>query len=61
MGGRGCIASLPMKERKLHLAQADDALDELRCQLRMSSTLRDYKRAGATKSAGEHQELISAQ
>lgn len=46
--GGGCAPGLLAKERKLRLAQADDALDELRRQLRMSSTLRDYKRAGAT-------------
>lgn len=32
------------KERRLRLAQADDALHELRRQLRISATLRDYKK-----------------
>ena len=37
----GCTSDLVTKECKLHLAQADDALDELRCQLQMLSTLWD--------------------
>jgi hypothetical protein len=40
----GCIPELAEKERRLRLAQADDALHELRRQLRISATLRDYKR-----------------
>jgi hypothetical protein len=40
----GCIPELAEKERRLCLAQADDALHELRRQLRISATLRDYKR-----------------
>lgn len=41
----GCPAGLVQKERKLRLAQADDALNELRRQLRISATLLDYKKA----------------
>ena len=40
----GCIPNLAEKEQRLRLAQADDALHELRRQLRISATLRDYKR-----------------
>jgi hypothetical protein len=40
----GCIPGLVDKERRLRLAQADDGLNELRRQLRISATLRDYKR-----------------
>jgi hypothetical protein len=40
----GCIPDLAEKERRLRLAQADDALHELRRQLRISATLRDYKK-----------------
>lgn len=47
-GARDCLPGLVLTEMKLRLAQADDTLDELRRQLRMSCTLRDYKRAGAT-------------
>jgi hypothetical protein len=40
----GCISGLVDKERRLRLAQADDGLNELRRQLRISATLRDYKK-----------------
>lgn len=40
----GCTPDLVEKERRLRLAQADDALHELRRQLRISATLRDYKK-----------------
>jgi hypothetical protein len=40
----GCAPGLQDKERRLRLAQADDGLHELRRQLRISATLRDYKR-----------------
>ena len=40
----GCIPGLVDKERRLRLAQADDGLNELRRQLRISATLRDYKK-----------------
>ena len=40
----GCVLGLVDKERRLRLAQADDGLNELRRQLRISATLRDYKR-----------------
>jgi hypothetical protein len=39
-----CSPGLVHKETRLRIAQADDALVELRRQLRISSTLRDYKR-----------------
>jgi hypothetical protein len=38
-----CAPGLQDKERRLHHAQADDGLHELRRQLRISATLRDYK------------------
>ena len=41
----GCTAGLIQKETKLRLAQADDALNDLRRQLRISATLRDHKNA----------------
>ena len=40
----GCIPDLVDKERRLRLAQADDGLNELRRQLRISATLLDYKK-----------------
>jgi hypothetical protein len=40
----GCSPGLVEKERRLRLAQADDGLDELRRQLRISATLIDYKK-----------------
>jgi hypothetical protein len=40
----GCVLGLVDKERRLRLAQADDGLNELRRQLRISATLRDYKK-----------------
>lgn len=42
--GVGCSSSLVDKERRLRLAQADDGLNELRRQLRISATLIDYKK-----------------
>ena len=41
----GCCVGLVAKEHRLRLAQADDALNELRRQLRISATLLDYKKA----------------
>jgi hypothetical protein len=40
----GCSPGLVEKEKRLRLAQADDGLQELRRQLRISATLIDYKR-----------------
>ena len=40
----GCASGLIDKECRLRLAQADDGLNELRRQLRISATLRDYKK-----------------
>ena len=40
----GCASGLVDKECRLRLAQADDGLNELRRQLRISATLRDYKK-----------------
>jgi hypothetical protein len=40
----GCVAGLLDKERRLRLAQADDGLNELRRQLRISATLLEYKK-----------------
>lgn len=40
----GCILNIVHKERRLRLAQADDALNELRRQLRISATLVDFKK-----------------
>lgn len=40
----GCASGLVDKERRLRLAQADDALNELRRQLRISATLLDFKK-----------------
>ena len=40
----GCAPGLQYKERRLRRAQVDDGLHELRHQLRISATLRDYKR-----------------
>jgi hypothetical protein len=48
----GCLPGLVDKERRLRLAQADDALAELRRQLRIAATIRDYK-----KSIGPSQKL----
>ena len=39
----GCAPGLVEKEKRLRVAQADDALSELRRLLRISSTIRDYK------------------
>jgi len=41
----GCLAGIVDKERRLRLAQADDALDELHRQLRISATIHNYKKA----------------
>jgi hypothetical protein len=48
----GCLTGIVDKERRLRLAQADDALAELRRQLRITATIRDYK-----KSIGPSQKL----
>lgn len=40
----GCVQDLPDKECRLRLAQADDALHELRRQLRVSATILDFKK-----------------
>jgi len=48
----GCLPAIVDKERRLRLAQADDALAELRRQLRIAATIRDYK-----KSIGPSQKL----
>jgi hypothetical protein len=40
----GCSPGLVDKETRLRLAQADDGLNELRRQLRISATLIDYKK-----------------
>jgi hypothetical protein len=50
----GCIPGLVDKERRLRLAQADDGLNELRRQLRISATLRDYKKVqvGSSQKMG---------
>ena len=48
----GCLPGLVDKERRLRLAQADDALAEIRRQLRIAATIRDYK-----KSIGPSQKL----
>jgi hypothetical protein len=48
----GCLPGLVDKERRLRLAQCDDALAELRRQLRIAATIRDYK-----KSIGPGQKL----
>jgi hypothetical protein len=40
----GITSGIVDKECRLRLAQADDALYELRCQLRISATLLDYKK-----------------
>ncbi|TDL16540.1 hypothetical protein BD410DRAFT_816721 [Rickenella mellea] len=40
----GCLQGLHDMELRLRLAQADDALNQLRHQLRIHSRLRDYKR-----------------
>lgn len=40
-----CVPGLPEKETRLRITQADDTLAELRCQLRISAMLRDFKRA----------------
>ena len=40
----GCMLEVVDKERRLRLAQADDALNELRRQLRISATLVDYRK-----------------
>lgn len=41
----GCAPGLVTKEHRLRLAQADDALNELRRQLRISASILDYKKA----------------
>jgi hypothetical protein len=48
----GCLPGIIDKERRLRLAQADDALAEIRRQLRIAATIRDYK-----KSIGPSQKL----
>lgn len=50
----GCLPGIVDKERRLRLAQADDALGELRRQLRIASTIRDYKKAqiGSSQKLG---------
>jgi hypothetical protein len=48
----GCISGIVDKEKHLRLAQADDALAEMRRQLRIAATIRDYK-----KSIGPSQKL----
>lgn len=40
----GCVPGLVEKEKRLRVAQADDALGELKRLLRISATIRDYKR-----------------
>lgn len=40
----GCLQGLAAKEGRLRLAQADDALRELRRQLRVSAQIVDFKR-----------------
>jgi hypothetical protein len=40
----GCTVGLAEKEIRLRLAQADDALNDLRRQLRISATLLDFKK-----------------
>ena len=40
----GCAPGLVKKEKQLRVAQADDALSELRHLLQISSTIRVYKR-----------------
>src|ERR1700733_7110745 len=50
----GCASGLVDKERRLRLAQADDGLNELRRQLRISATLRDYKKV---QVGGQSQKL----
>lgn len=40
----GCLQGLAMKEGRLRLAQADDALRELRRQLRVSAQILDFKK-----------------
>jgi hypothetical protein len=39
----GCVSGLVDRERRLRVAQADDALSELKQQLRISANIRDYK------------------
>jgi len=48
----GCLPGIVDKERRLRLAQADDALAELHRQLRIVATICDYK-----KSIGPSQKL----
>ena len=48
----GCLPRIVDKERRLRLAQVDDALAKLCCQLRIAATIRDYK-----KSIGPSQKL----
>lgn len=50
----GITAGIVDKERRLRLAQADDALNELRRQLRISATLLDYKK---TQVGGTSQKM----
>lgn len=60
----GCSPGLAEKERKLQLAQADDALVELRWQLRISATLLDYKKlniGGTSQRMGTHARTLMSQ
>lgn len=41
----GCVPGLVAKETKLRIAQADDALNDIRRQLRISATLLDFKKS----------------
>ena len=50
----GITSGIIDKERRLRLAQADDALNELRRQLRISATLLDYKK---TQVGGTSQKM----
>jgi hypothetical protein len=46
----GCIPGLVDKEMRLRVGQADDSLGELRRQLRISSTILDFKKSQHTAS-----------
>lgn len=59
----GCTVGLIEKEIKLRSAQADDALNDLRRQLRISATLLDYKKTaigGTSQKMGTRARTLMA-
>lgn len=56
-----CLPGLPEKEKRLRVAQADDALADLRRQLRVSATVRDFKRVnigGTSQREGTRTNIV---